>query len=523
MQTSSASTTQTARPPAPRDAAAQGPAGDVADTASGEVALFAELMSKAEALQGAQPGSRQETEEQAAAKEPSASDVIAGLLSPHLADGTRPSAPPGSLPGRLAGSKLPGSDQPGSTVSGSNLPSDDATGLGAAAGDAESGLMKAANGRESAGDALAEGEVGTFDAAARGAAPAVPPGARPGAAPPPEAASALKAGAGTLDAAAAAAAAAGRLAAGAAGRIAAAGVDGAEAERGPRPRRTGRDGSGLAGIGERAGSAASADTQAGTLAAPGTRAIGAAADATGIGANGTDAQAATADAAAAPTHGAGADTGLFALTMNQATAAGGLEATRQEVMAEVTQSAIDLPVDHDGFAEALARQSATLVVQGSNSAEIRLTPQDMGPIRIAITLAADGASLDFAADNAETRAAIEASVPHLRQMLADQGVRLTDWRLGDERTAESQQSTGSDAGRRHGEQADGNRPESSLQRQSTEGTGNPAQGSATSGGRPARGLSGERWESATAPVVGGPAPPDGQRSASANRRLDLYA
>ena len=227
MQTSSASTTQTARPPAPRDAAAQGPAGDVADTASGEVALFAELMSKAEALQGAQPGSRHETEEQAPAKEPSASDVIAGLLSPHLADGTRPSAPPGSLPGRLAGSKLPGSDQPGSTVSGSNLPSDDATGLGAAAGDAESGLMKAANGRESAGDALAEGVVGTFAAAAWGAAPAVPPGARPGAAPPPEAVSALKAGAGTLDAAAAAAAAAGRLAAGAAGRIAAAGVDGA--------------------------------------------------------------------------------------------------------------------------------------------------------------------------------------------------------------------------------------------------------------------------------------------------------
>src|SRR5690606_36143072 len=158
--------------------------------------------------------------------------------------------------------------------------------------------------------------------------------------------------------------------------------------------------------------------------ARGIGATGATADATGINANGTDARAALAAAAAAPTHG-GADAGLFALTMNQATATGNLEATRQEMMAEVTQAAIDMPVDHDGFAEALARQSATLVVQGSNSAEIRLTPQDMGPIRIAITLAADGASLDFAADNAETRAAIEASVPHLRQMLADQGVRLT--------------------------------------------------------------------------------------------------
>jgi flagellar hook-length control protein FliK len=161
----------------------------------------------------------------------------------------------------------------------------------------------------------------------------------------------------------------------------------------------------------------------------------------------------------------GADPGVFALTMNQ-TPPSGMAATRAEMLAELTQASIEVPLDHADFAEAFARQSANLIVQGSNNAEIYLNPRDMGPIRIAISMDADAASLDIGAAHADTRAAIEASLPALRQMLGDQGLRLASWRLDGEaggdavqqsepqasgqRSPDAQQQQGADAGARDG-------------------------------------------------------------------------
>lgn len=160
--------------------------------------------------------------------------------------------------------------------------------------------------------------------------------------------------------------------------------------------------------------------------------------------------------------GAGGDASVFALTMNQASAGISLAATRAEMLAETTQATIDVPVDHADFSEAFARQSAGLVVQGSSQAQIQLNPRDLGPIRIAISLDANAASLDIAADHADTRAAIEASMPALRQMLADQGIRLADYRLDSQAAGDRQQQAGGDAGRhesgRHAQSGEAGQP-----------------------------------------------------------------
>jgi flagellar hook-length control protein FliK len=147
--------------------------------------------------------------------------------------------------------------------------------------------------------------------------------------------------------------------------------------------------------------------------------------------------------------------------MNQAAA--GAAGTRQETTTGLPggllQVSIDVPFNHDDFADAFARQSANLVIQGSNQAEIQLNPRDMGPIRIAISLDANAASLDIEAAHADTRAAIEASMPALRQMLADQGVRLADYRVDNQSTGDRQQQSAGDPGRhdpgRHAHHADG--------------------------------------------------------------------
>ena len=92
-------------------------------------------------------------------------------------------------------------------------------------------------------------------------------------------------------------------------------------------------------------------------------------------------------------------------------------------------SRIDSPVHSEEFKEQFARQVAGVVVQGQDRAEIRLTPAELGPIRIRIALNAEEAALDISAAHAATRAAIESSVHTLRQMLADHGLRLADYRL----------------------------------------------------------------------------------------------
>jgi flagellar hook-length control protein FliK len=226
--------------------------------------------------------------------------------------------------------------------------------------------------------------------------------------------------------------------------------------------------------------------------------------------------------AAAAGSSSGADGGLFALTMNQTGDSAGLVANRQEMMSPAMQAAIDVPVDHEAFAEAFARQSATLVVQGNGNAEISVTPPDMGPIRIAISMEADGAWLDIAAGHAETRAAIEASIPHLRQMLADQGVRLSDWRLREESASDSRPANGGEASRQSGHPGDGTRSDPGQQRAGADAAAHQGSGYGHGEARGRGPQPAHRWTQG-GPLTAAPQPAIGPGAAGSDRRLDLYA
>ena len=136
-------------------------------------------------------------------------------------------------------------------------------------------------------------------------------------------------------------------------------------------------------------------------------------------------------------------------------------------------SRIDSPINSAEFKEQFARQVAGVVVQGQDRAEIRLTPAELGPIRIRVSLNAEDAALDISAAHAATRAAIESSMSTLKQMLTDHGLRLSDYRMdqgnnaaflsqqrqsGQENGAGMQQSGtafGQNGGQSGGQQADG--------------------------------------------------------------------
>jgi flagellar hook-length control protein FliK len=66
------------------------------------------------------------------------------------------------------------------------------------------------------------------------------------------------------------------------------------------------------------------------------------------------------------------------------------------------------------------------------SAEIRLTPAELGPLRIQLSIDDGAANVTFHAQHAVTRDAIEQALPRLRDMLADNGLTLNQVSIGEQ-------------------------------------------------------------------------------------------
>jgi flagellar hook-length control protein FliK len=85
---------------------------------------------------------------------------------------------------------------------------------------------------------------------------------------------------------------------------------------------------------------------------------------------------------------------------------------------------ITVPLHDPRFGQAFGERITWLIREGLQAAELTLNPAELGPIRIALSLEGDAASLGVVAMHAETRSAIEQSLPRLRELLADQGLQL---------------------------------------------------------------------------------------------------
>lgn len=99
----------------------------------------------------------------------------------------------------------------------------------------------------------------------------------------------------------------------------------------------------------------------------------------------------------------------------------------------------------EAWKNALNQQISVFTRNGIQNAEIRLTPQDLGHIRIHMQLNSDQAALQFVSENHQVRAAMEAAIPQLRTLLAESGIQLSESRVG----AESFSSWNDGAQREH--------------------------------------------------------------------------
>jgi flagellar hook-length control protein FliK len=92
-----------------------------------------------------------------------------------------------------------------------------------------------------------------------------------------------------------------------------------------------------------------------------------------------------------------------------------------------TESArIATPVRDPRWVEDFGTRIALMVRGGESSASLQLSPVELGPMDVSVTVRDSQASIHFGAAQAETRALIEASIPRLREMLAAQGFQLMD-------------------------------------------------------------------------------------------------
>jgi len=195
--------------------------------------------------------------------------------------------------------------------------------------------------------------------------------------------------------------------------------------------RAGHGGSGIGGTGGFAGAAAGTGTAA-TDASATSVATALAAGATGAT---PAAVAATASALPAQTLLA-ADTALRAGSADSpvprfdaaiAGAVAGLAAApagSDAARPAIAEASLAAPVGSGAWGDELAGQVTRWTLDGIDVAELTLNPKDLGPIRVEIAMTDGKAAIHFAADQPETRAAIDQQMFKLGDSLAQSGIAL---------------------------------------------------------------------------------------------------
>ncbi|MCC4588527.1 flagellar hook-length control protein FliK, partial [Xanthomonas sp. NCPPB 1067] len=102
----------------------------------------------------------------------------------------------------------------------------------------------------------------------------------------------------------------------------------------------------------------------------------------------------------------------------------------------------------DTFDDAIGARLSWLADQKIGHAHIKLSPSEMGPVEVRLHLEGDKVNASFTATNADTRQALEQSLPRLRDMLGQNG-----FQLGQADVSQQQQGQ---SGNRNGGGSEGN-------------------------------------------------------------------
>lgn len=116
-------------------------------------------------------------------------------------------------------------------------------------------------------------------------------------------------------------------------------------------------------------------------------------------------------------------------------------------------TALDPRVGAQGWGQGLGDKLVWMAGQSQQVAQLHLNPPELGPMEIRLTLNHDQASAQFVSTHALVREAIEAAMPRLREMLADNGITLGNANVSADAFQEQAQPQSQQQARAHAAQS----------------------------------------------------------------------
>lgn len=104
------------------------------------------------------------------------------------------------------------------------------------------------------------------------------------------------------------------------------------------------------------------------------------------------------------------------------------------------QTTVAVPVGQTGWDDAFSQRVAWVATNSQQIAQLHLNPPNLGPLEIRISLSSDQTHAAFTSPHAAVRDAIEAALPRLREMLADNGLSLGNVNVSSESFQQQAQS-----------------------------------------------------------------------------------
>jgi len=89
-------------------------------------------------------------------------------------------------------------------------------------------------------------------------------------------------------------------------------------------------------------------------------------------------------------------------------------------------------VGTSAWANELGARLHWMAGQGVSAASLRLTPEQLGPVEVKISMHENSASVLFSASQPETRSALEAALPRLKELFSAQGLNLAQAGVSDQ-------------------------------------------------------------------------------------------
>ncbi len=104
------------------------------------------------------------------------------------------------------------------------------------------------------------------------------------------------------------------------------------------------------------------------------------------------------------------------------------------------------PVGDPAWGSAIGERLVWMVKGDHQVAELKITPPNLGPMEVKLTINHDQASVSFVSNHALVRDALEAAIPRLREMLAEQSLNLVQVDVVEGRQQGHAFSSGGDSG-----------------------------------------------------------------------------